>query len=150
VCLWAVTLTLPARSGKDLLEMCPISKYVNSRARHCAGRPPKPNHALRAFIAAKLLREGWFGIKTITATSLLSGISRPSIQAAVLLLQCGDDALVTDVLNGRQPLIRAANRVRNRAKLIEDFRQASPEDRAAFGHAVGVAALFDSAVAPSL
>ena len=130
--------------------MCPISKYVNSRARHCAGRLPKPNHALQAFIAAQLLREGAFGIKTITATSLISGISRPSIQAAVLLLQNGDDALVTDVLNGRRPLIQAAKSIRNRARLIEGFRVASPEDRAAFGHAVGVATLFDSAVAPSL
>ena len=130
--------------------MCPISKYVNSRARHCAGRLPKPNHTLQAFIAAQLLREGAFGIKTITATSLISGISRPSIQAAVLLLQNGDDDLVTDVLNGRRPLIQAAKSVRNRARLIEDFRVASPEDRAAFGHAVGVATLFDSAVAPSL
>jgi len=130
--------------------MCPISKYVNSRARHCAGRLPKPNHALQAFIAAQLLREGAFGIKTITATSLISGISRPSIQAAVLLLQNGDDALVTDVLNRRRPLIQAAKSVRNRARLIEDFRVASPEDRAAFGYAVGVATLFDSAVAPSL
>ena len=130
--------------------MCPISKYVNSRARHCAGRLPKPNHALQAFIAAQLLREGAFAIKTITATSLISGISRPSIQAAVLLLQNCDDAQVTDVLNGRRPLIQAAKSIRNRARLIEDFRAASPEDRAAFGHTVGVAALFDSAVAPSL
>ena len=94
--------------------------------------------------------EGAFGIKTITATSLISGISRPSIQAAVLLLQNCDDALVTDVLNGRRPLIQAAKSIRNRARLIQDFRAASPEDRAAFGHAVGVATLFDSAVAPSL
>src|SRR6516225_10794850 len=130
--------------------MCPISKYVNSRARHCAGRLPKPNHALQAFIAAQLLREGWFGIKTITATSLISGISRPSVQAAVLLLQYGDDALITDILNGRQSLIRAAKSIRNRARLIEDFKNATVEDRAAFGHAVGVAALFDSAVVPSL
>jgi hypothetical protein len=97
-----------------------------------------------------MLREGWFGIKTVSATSRMSGVSRPSIHAAVLLLQNGDDALVTDVLHGRRPLIQAAKSIRNRARLIEDFRQASPADRVAFGAAVGVGTLFDSAISPSL
>jgi len=101
-------------------------------------------------MAAQMLREGWFGIKTVSTTSRMSGISRPSIHAALLLLQNGDDALVTDVLNGRRPLIQAAKSIRNRAKLIEDFRRATPEDRVAFGAAVGVGVLFDSAVAPAL
>ena len=101
--------------------MCPISKYVNSCARHCARRPPKPNHALRAFIAAQLLREGWFGIKTIAATSLISGISRPSVQAAVLPLQYGDDALITNILNKRQLRLPGKDKEAARQRALQLF-----------------------------
>jgi hypothetical protein len=130
--------------------MCVITRFLSSSARYRAGRPPKSTPALRAFIAAELLRKGDYDITTVTAATVATGASRPSIDAATVLLQAGDEKLITDVLAGRAPLLAAAAKVRGRAKLIESFRQASPEDRAAFGAAVGVANLFDASVAPAL
>ena len=130
--------------------MCAISNYVNIQACHSSGRAPKPNKALRAFIAANLLLDGAFGIRTVTAASISTGVPRSSVKAAQIILQSGDSKLVSDVLNGYRPLLKAANRVRGQAKLIEDFRAATAEDRAAFGRAVGVATVFDTAIAPSL
>jgi hypothetical protein len=123
---------------------------VSSRARYRAGHPPKSNRNLQAFIAADLLRARRYGIATVTAASLCTGVSRPMVHAALTLLQSEDAKLIAEVLQGHEALQSAAAKVRGRAKLIEDFKNATVEDRAAFGHAVGVAALFDSAVAPSL
>jgi hypothetical protein len=130
--------------------MCAITPYVSSSARSRAGHPTKPNRILQAFIAADLLRKGKYGIATVTAASFCTGVSRPMVHAALTLLQSDDERLIAEVLQGREALQSAAAKVRGRAKPIEDFKNATVEDRAAFGHAVGVAALFDSAVAPSL
>jgi hypothetical protein len=130
--------------------MCSITHYVSSRARHRAGHRPKPNPTLRALIGAALLREGKYGIGTVTAASLCTGVSRSMLYAALTLLQSENESLIVEVLKGHKALLSAAAKVRGRARLIEGFNDATVEDRAAFGHAVGVAALFDSAVAPSL
>lgn len=130
--------------------MCPITDYVKRRAHHHAGRTPQPNKALAAFIAATLLNGGAFGIHTATAATVGTGVPRASIKAAQIILQSGDDNRVRDVLAGRQALLAAAKQVRGRAKLIESFKAASVEDRAAFGRAVGVATIFDAAITPSL
>ena len=130
--------------------MCAITRFVSSSAHYRAGRPPKPNHTLRAFIAADLLRNGTYGVTTVTAAAYAAGAPRPSVQAALTLLQSGDEKLIVDVLKGRENLQAAAARVRGRAKLIECFRTASPEDRVAFGAAVGVGVLFDTAITPAL
>ena len=111
---------------------------------------PQAQPALRAFIAADLLREGKYGIGTVTAASLCTSGIAALLYAAPILLQSDDESLIAKVLKGREALQSAAAKVHRRAKLIEDFKNATVEDRAAFGHAVGVATLFDSAVAPSL
>jgi hypothetical protein len=129
--------------------MCIITHYVSSRARHRAGHPPTPNPALRALIGAALLGEGKYGISTVTAAALCTGVSRSMLYAALILLQSEDESLIVEVLKGHKGVQSAAAKVHGRAKLIEGFKNATVEDRAAFGHAVGVDALFDSAVVPS-
>jgi hypothetical protein len=67
-----------------------------------------------------------------------------------LLLQTGDTDLVRDVLRGHAPLIPTAAKIRNRIRLLESFRAATPEDLAALTDAVGAEKLFDAAIAPAL
>ena len=130
--------------------MCSISAYVNVVARHYGGCPPKQNPSLRALVAATLLRKGEFGVNTVTAAAVCTGSSRNLVKAALIVLQAEDDSLVTDVLVGRRTLLKAANKVANRAQLIESFKSATLEDRIAFGAAVGPAAIWDSTIAPAI
>ena len=132
-----------------MTHMCAISHHVSSRARHRGARL-KRDRVLQAFVAADLLRNGNYGVATVTAAAICTDVPRPMVCAALTLLQSDDERLIADVLKGREALQTAAAKVRGRAKLIESFRTASPEDRVAFRQAVGVAALFDSAVVPAL
>ena len=63
--------------------MCNITQYVSSRVRYRAGHPPQPNPTLRAVIAADLLREGKYGIATVTAAAVATGVARPLVHAAL-------------------------------------------------------------------
>ena len=130
--------------------MCAITRYLSTSARHQAGRPPKKNCVLQAFIAADLLLSSKYGVDTVTAAAICTSAQRLAVKAALTLLQSGDEKLIADVLRGRENLQAAAARVRGRVRLIESFKQASPEDRAAFGAAVGVANLFDASITPAL
>ena len=92
--------------------MCVIQTYVNRKARYCAGRSPKPNYALQAFVAASLLREHALGIDTITAAALCTGSSRSLVKSALVVLQAEKPDLVADILVGRRTLLEAAKGVR--------------------------------------
>ena len=76
--------------------------------------------------------------------------SRPSVEAALIILKSEDEVLLARVLTGFVSLQNAAAQVKRRADLIASFRSAWPEDREAFAKAVGVDELFDSAIAPLL
>jgi hypothetical protein len=78
------------------------------------------------------------------------GASAHYVKAARLVVQSGDKALLTDVLTGRRSLLKAATEVRGRVDLINAYRRATPDDKAAFGSAVGVDHIFDEAINPSL
>jgi hypothetical protein len=47
-------------------------------------------------------------------------------------------------------LSRAGDNVRGRVKLVDAFKNATPEDRVALAHAIGPTELFDTAIAPAL
>jgi hypothetical protein len=128
--------------------MCPISKRVNAiRCRH--RQAPKPEPTLRALVGAKLLRDRVY-VDTATQAAVVMGVPRPQLDAAAVVLQVGDENLILDIMAGRESLTHAAARLRRRVKLIESFKAATPDDKAAFGRAVGTAELFDSTIVPAL
>jgi hypothetical protein len=76
--------------------------------------------------------------------------TRLYVAAAALLLEAEVPALVEEVLCGDVSLLEAAASVRKRARLVRAYRQADRSDRKALGEVVGVASVFDDAVAPLL
>ena len=130
--------------------MCVIATYVNSSLHHRNGVAPAADPTLRAFVGAWLLHHGLLNIDTVTKAVVVAGSSRPSVEAALTFLKSEDETLVASVLTGGLSLQYAAAQVKRRADLIASFRSAWPEDRIAFGQAVGAAALFDDVVMPSL
>ena len=129
--------------------MCAIASQVNTI--HCRhGVPPAAQPALRAVVAAWLLHNHLLGVSTVTQAVVLTNSSRPSVEAALTILKAEDEELLDLVLTGYVSLALGARHVKHRAGLIASFRSACPEDRVAFGQAVGAAALFDDVVLPSL
>jgi hypothetical protein len=126
-----------------------IEKYVNG-APHHNGLAPTQNRTLQAFIGAYLLHERLLGIDTATQAAIATGVTRAAIINALLILQSENAILAAYVLSGRETLTRAAKTVRGQVKLIDAFKDATPDDRAALGHAVGATQLFDAAIAPAL
>jgi aminoglycoside phosphotransferase family enzyme len=129
--------------------MCVIADYVNSLQYH-HGVAPAPDPILRAVTAAWLLHNRLLNISTITQGVVLTGSSRPSVEAALTILQSEDDALLANILWSGVSLSNAAAQVKRRAKLIASFKAATPEDRAAFGKTIGIAEVWDSAISPSI
>jgi hypothetical protein len=130
--------------------MCSISVYVNKCVHHHYGRPPKRNAAFQAFAAAQMLREGWLGIDTAVKAAAATGVTRAAVKAAQIILESGDENLAADVLQGRESLLRAADKVRGRVKLVEAFNSATPDDRIAFARVIGPTELFEAAIEPAL
>ena len=124
-----------------------IADFVNSSLHHRNGVAPPPNPTLRAFTGAWLLQHGLLGVDTVTKAVVVAGSSRPSVEAALVILKSEDEQLLGLVLVGDISLQNAAARVKRRADLIASFRSAWPEDRVAFAQAVGPDAVFDSLVA---
>ena len=54
------------------------------------------------------------------------------------------------MLQGRESLSCAADKVRGRVKLVEAFKSAMPDDRIAFARVIRPTELFEAAVAPAL
>jgi hypothetical protein len=107
--------------------------------------------AVRQALTAARLRLG----HPIKATSLAeaaeaAGSSVHYVEAAVWVLEAEDVVLLADVLAGGKPLLAAGAQARHRAALITAFRKASPHDRAVSGSTIGIDAVFDTMVVPSL
>jgi hypothetical protein len=115
-----------------------------SRRRH------QPDAALRAITGAKLLLGAPVQPKTQAEAAELVGSTRPYIAAAAMLLEAEVPALIEGILRGDVSLLGAAASVRKRARLVRAYRQADRSDRKALGEVVGVARVFDDAVAPLL
>ena len=105
---------------------------------------------LRAFTGAKLLLGIPIQAKTQAQAAELVDSTRLYVAAAALLLEAEVPALVEEVLCGDVSLLEAAASVRKRARLVRAYRQADRSDRKALGEVVGVASVFDDAVAPLL
>ena len=129
--------------------MLTIPTHVN-RIQHRSGVAPKSDPTTRAIIGADLWLKGTYGISTCTQAAAIVNVSRPLIDSAKIVLQSEDTALLAQVLNGFISLTNAAANVKRRAELISAFKNAAPDDRAAFGRTVGAGELFDATVAPAL
>jgi len=116
--------------------MCPIEIYVNHQ-RHQHGRLPKHDRALQAFVGAHLLRERELGVDSVRKAAIASGTTPAAVGAARTILQSDDTALGTSALEGRETPARAAGKV---VKLVEAFKTATSDDRAALGRVIGPAA----------
>ena len=127
-----------------------ISTYVNDCLHHHHGQSLKRNPAAQGLVAAYLLREGVLGIDTTLKAAAATGTTRDGVRDALILLQNGDETLAADVLQGRESLSRAADKVRGRVKLVEAFKSATPDDRIAFARVIGPTELFEAAVAPAI
>jgi hypothetical protein len=104
--------------------------------------------ALRAFTGASLYKEGRF--PTIAAAAQACGSNRPYIVAALIILDTENGEVQEEVLTGRVPLLAAARQLRRLAALVRSYRAAATSDLPMFGKIVGVADLFDRAIAPAL
>jgi hypothetical protein len=114
------------------------------------GRRRRPDAALRAITGAKLFLGAPVRPKTQAEAAELVGSTRPYIAAAAMLLEAEVPALIEGILRGDVSLLGAAASVRKRARLVRAYRQADRSDRKALGEVVGVASVFDDAVAPLL
>jgi hypothetical protein len=104
----------------------------------------------RAFAGAKLVLGIPIQAKTQAEAAELVGSTRLYVAAAAVLLEAEAPALVEEVLGGSVSLLDAAASVRKRVRLVKAYRQADRSDRKALGEIVGVASVFDDAVAPLL
>jgi hypothetical protein len=104
----------------------------------------------RIILLAKLWLDGVYGVTTGDCVARLAGCSGPLVDAARIVWQSGDKALIEAVCTGRMSLTAAAAAYRYRVRLIQSFKKAGPEDRVALAHAIGPTELFDAAIAPAL
>jgi hypothetical protein len=116
--------------------------------RHRGHRPA--GAARRAFAGAKALLGLPIRVKTQAEAAELVGSTRLYVAAAAVLLEAETPTLVESVLRGDVSLLEAAKSVRRRVRLVRAYRQADRSDRKALGEVVGVASVFDDAVAPLL
>jgi len=117
--------------------------YRSSRRHYRAGRCAA---AVRAFTAARLHSCGY----TLVAAAEACGSCVPYVAAADTLLKAENTALIAEVLRGDVQLLVAAGRVKLLADLADAYRKASAADRvvADFARTIGVATLWDDAIAP--
>jgi hypothetical protein len=104
--------------------------------------------ALRAFTAAQLYKEGTF--PAIAKAAQACGSTGHYVRAAKVILDAENTEVQHDVLAGRLPLLVAASQLRRLADLVKAYRAISSADLPRFGKTVGVADLFDHAIAPAL
>jgi hypothetical protein len=88
------------------------------------------------------------------------GSNVPYVQAAIVLIQdetaLHPQRMRQSVLEGRAPLLAAAHEARRRQRaervtveeMVASWRYWTPRQRANFGRAVGVAEIWDDAIAP--
>ena len=106
--------------------------------------------AVRAFAGARLWLGRSISPKTQAEAADMVGSNSVYLIAASILLWHDDGDLIEDVLAGRRSLLGAARAVRRKVRLTQAWSDATADDRAMFGRTVGVAEVFDAAVAPSL
>jgi hypothetical protein len=72
------------------------------------------------------------------------------VAAAITLLEAETPDLIESVVRGDISLLKAAEAVRKRVRLVRAYRDADRNDRRALGKVIGIDRLFDEAIMPSL
>jgi hypothetical protein len=103
---------------------------------------------VRSAAAAQLYKQGTF--PTIAKAAQACGSTGHYVRAAKVILDAENTQVQHDVLAGRLPLLVAARQLHGLADLVKAYRAISSADLPMFGKTVGVADLFDHAIAPAL
>ena len=118
----------------------------------------RDNAPARAFAGARLWMRHPVVPSTQAEAARLVGSTPAYVAAAAIVINAATPGLIEDVLRGRVPLLAAAHEVRRRQKaaratveeMAASWRCWTPGQRANFGRAVGVAEIWDDAIAPAL
>jgi hypothetical protein len=103
--------------------------------------------ALRGFTAAKLYRAPENEL-TLGEAALRCGSCLHYVQAALVLFEHADPALIDRVIRGKVNILTAAESVKAEVKLTAAFRAASPQVRIAAAAKIGVDVLWDGMIEP--
>ena len=109
---------------------------------------------VRATTGARLYLDG--RVPSLAAAAEACGSNILYIRAAIVLLRATDPSLLTSAMAGLVSLPEAADQERRRRKatrvtvdeVVQTWRVWTPQQRAAFGRAAGVADVWDYAIAP--
>jgi hypothetical protein len=145
------------RKAKTMLQRSPNTRLVARRQAFPRRHRSRPYHqngeqvaVIRALTGARLHLGLPIPAPTLSEAARMAGTHVGYIQAAIAVLRAEDETLIEAVRTGEIALLKAAAQVKRRAELITALRRASPDDRAAAGRALGVAAIFDECVVPNL
>ena len=133
-----------------MTNSCNVLAYRVKKIQHHYGQPPEAIPSLPAFVAAYHVLTGTLGIDTVTKAAIATGVPRPAIDNALVVLQADNPLLVRLVLAGCESLHHAAKSVRPQIKLIQAFAAASPDDCVALDKAIGPEVVFDRVVVAAL
>jgi hypothetical protein len=106
--------------------------------------------AVRAFTAASLHLHKSPLVSALASAAECTGSNVSYVRAATVLLKANNTSLIGEVMAGRIPLLQAASQVRHLVNLVEAYRAASPEARAAAGRTVGIDAVWDEMIVPGV
>jgi hypothetical protein len=127
--------------------------YSFGQPRSRQRRHRKHQHAAavsRAFIAGQLLLGLPVKPETQAEAAKLVGSTPLYVAAAITLLEAEAPGLIESVVRGDISLLKAAETVRKRVRLVRAYREADRNDRRALGKAIGIDNVFDEIIAPSL
>jgi hypothetical protein len=105
---------------------------------------------VRACTAARLHLGMPIPQPSIKKAATMTGSNSLYVAAMVVILKSEDSALLSDVVLGEIPILKAAAIVETKARLIAAYREASVADRVALVKAVGAEEIFDKTLVPAL
>jgi len=115
----------------------------------------RDNAPAHAFAGAKLWMHKPVVPSTQAEAARLVGSTPAYVAAAATVINAATPGLIENVLRGRVPLLAAAHEARRRQnakrtveEMVASWRCWTPGQRANFGRAVGVAEIWDDAIAP--
>ena len=75
-----------------MTNSCNVLAYRVKKIQHHYGQPPEAIPSLPAFVAAYHVLTGTLGIDTVTKAAIATGVPRPAIDNALVVLQADNPA----------------------------------------------------------
>jgi hypothetical protein len=125
-------------------------RSTSSRRQRHQIRKGSRRAAVQALAGARLWLGAPIPLPTQAEAAVMTGSTRTYVQAAAVVIEHGDVTLIARVEAGHESLLQAAERVKNRVKLVRAFRTASPADLKDVGRSIGPELIFDRVVSPAL